>query len=134
MAQLPLLRMSATWISSRRSHGFCVERGGYLMEPITEIVTALALGAAAGLNGTTEKVITDGYTALKTLIKSKFPRVCPSVDQLEQVPDSKARRAVVEEDLTREEAGRSAEILAQTKTLLDVITERAPHTAEIIGV
>jgi hypothetical protein len=79
-------------------------------------------------------MITDGYTALKTLITSKFPRASPSVDQLEQVPDSKARRAVVEEDLTREGAGHSAEILAHTKALLDVIAERAPHTAEIMGV
>jgi len=104
------------------------------MEPITAIVTALALGAAAGLKGTTEQLITDSYTALKTLIKSKFPQASSSVDQLEQAPDSQARRAVVEEDLTKEGTGHSAEILAQTKALLDVIAQRAPHTAEIIGV
>jgi hypothetical protein len=108
--------------------------GAYLMEPITAIVTALALGAAAGLKGTTEQLITDGYTALKMLIKRTFPRTSVSVDQLEQAPDSKARRAVVEEDLTQEGAGHNAEILAHTKALLDVIAQRVPHTAEIIGV
>ena len=104
------------------------------MEPITAIVTALALGAAAGLKGTTEQLITDGYTALKMLIKRTFPRTSVSVDQLEQAPDSKARRAVVEEDLTQEGAAHNAEILTHTKALLDVIAQRVPHTAEIIGV
>ena len=104
------------------------------MEPITAIVTALALGAAAGLKETTEQLIKDGYTTLKTLIKSKCPQASGSVDQLEHAPDSKARRAVVEEDLTNEGAGHSAEILAQAKALLDVIAQRAPTTAEVIGV
>jgi hypothetical protein len=108
--------------------------GAYLMEPITAIVTALALGAAAGLKGTMEQLITDGYTALKMLIKRTFPRTSVSVDQLEQAPDSKARRAVVEEDLTQEGAAHNAEILTHTKALLDVIAQRVPHTAEIIGV
>jgi hypothetical protein len=71
------------------------------MEPITAIATALALGAAAGLKGTTEQLIKDGYTTLKTVIKSTFPQVSASVDQLDHAPNSKARRAVVEEDLTK---------------------------------
>ncbi len=104
------------------------------MEPITAIVTALALGAAAGLKGTTEQLIKDGYTALKTLLTSKFPQASASVDQLERAPDSKARRAVVEEDLTKEGAGQSAEILQHAKALLDAIAQRAPQIAEVIGV
>jgi hypothetical protein len=104
------------------------------MEPITAIVTALALGAASGLKGTAEQLIKDGYTTLKTLITSKFPQARSSVDQLEHAPESKARRAVVEEDLTKEGAGHNAEILQQAKALLDVIAQRAPSTAEIIGV
>jgi hypothetical protein len=108
--------------------------GTRLMEPITAIVTALALGAAAGLKGTAEQLIKDAYTTLKTLITSKFPQARSSVDQLEHAPDSKARRAVVEEDLTKEGAGHSAELLQHAKALLDVIAQRAPHTAEVIGV
>jgi hypothetical protein len=104
------------------------------MEPITAIVTALALGAAAGLKGTTEQIIKDGYTSLKALIKSKVPQANASVDQLEHAPASKARRAVVEEDLTREGAGHNTEILEQAKVLLDLIAQRAPNMAEIVGV
>jgi hypothetical protein len=110
------------------------EEGAYLMEPITAIVTALALGAAAGLKGTTEQLIKDGYTTLKTLLKSKCPQASASIDQLEHAPDSKARRAVVEEDLTREDTDHSAEILQQAKALLDMIAQRTPNTAEVIGV
>jgi hypothetical protein len=113
---------------------FFYGKGIYLMEPITAIVTALALGAAAVLKVTTEQLIKDGYTALKTVIKSQFPQASASVDQLEHAPDSKARRAVVEEDLTKEDAGQSAEILQHAKALLDLIAQRAPQTAEIIGV
>jgi hypothetical protein len=104
------------------------------MEPITAIVTALSLGAAAVLKVTTDQLIKDGYTALKTLIKSKLPQASASVDQLEHAPDSKARRAVVEEDLTKEGADQNVEILAQAKALLDMIAQRAPQTAEVIGV
>jgi hypothetical protein len=108
--------------------------GAYLMEPITAIVTALALGAAAGLKGTAEQLITDGYTALKTVITRTFPQASASVDQLEQAPDSQARRAVVEEDLTRAGAGHSAGVLQHARALLDTIAQRAPQTAEVIGV
>ena len=104
------------------------------MEPITAIVTALALGATAGLKGTAEQLIKDGYTTLKTLLTSKFPQASASVDQLEHAPNSKARRALVEEDLTKEGAGHSVEILQHAKALLDMIAQRAPKTAEVIGV
>ena len=113
---------------------FVHKEGACLMEPITAIVTALALGAAAGLKGTTEQLIKDGYSALKTLITSKFPQASSSVDQLEHAPDSKARRAVVEEDLAKEGASHSAELLQHAKALLDVIAQHAPQTAEVIGV
>jgi hypothetical protein len=121
--------------SPRRWIGLCiVDRKEEPVEPITAIVTALALGAAAGLKGTMEQLITDSYTALKTVITRKFPRASASVDQLEQAPGSQARRAVVEEDLTNAGAGHSAEILQHAQALLDTIAQRAPYTAEIVGV
>ena len=104
------------------------------MEPVTAIVTALALGAAVSLQEKTEQVIKDGYTTLKTLIMSKFPQLEWSLIQLEQAPDSMARRAVVEEDLIREGAAHSTEILQEAKVFLDLIAQRAPNTAEVIGV
>jgi hypothetical protein len=104
------------------------------MEPLTAIVTALALGAAAGLKETAEQIFKDSYAALKALVKRKFPQASPSLDQLEQAPDSKARRAVVEEDLAKLGAASDTEVLQQAKALLDLIEQHAPAMASVIGV
>jgi hypothetical protein len=101
------------------------------MDPITLIVTALALGAAAGLKPAAEQAIKDAYSGLKSLIQ-KYTKV--SVEQLEEAPESKARRAVVEEDLTKTGADKDEEVLRQAKTLLDAIQAHAPETASAIGV
>lgn len=103
------------------------------MEPITAITTALALGAAAGLKETAEQIFKDGYATLKTLVKRKFPPASPSLDQLEQAPESKARRAVVEEDLAKVGAANDVEVLQQAKALLD-LEKQAPAMAAVIGV
>lgn len=42
------------------------------MEPIIVIVTALALGAAAGLKSTATQAVKDAYTGLKALILRNF--------------------------------------------------------------
>ena len=104
------------------------------MEVISAIVTALALGAAAGLKETVPQAVKDGYAALKALLKRKAPAAVPSVEQLEQAPDSKARRAVVEEDLGKVGAATVGELLVQAQELLTSIEELAPQTAEVIGV
>ena len=43
------------------------------MDPVTIIVTALALGAAAGLKPVAEQAVKDAYAGIKTL-KSDWPR------------------------------------------------------------
>src|SRR5262249_16713222 len=73
------------------------------MEPVTtSIVTALVAGAVAGLKPTVSQAVKDSYEGLKALIIRKYSHV--SIDQLEAEPTSKARRAVVEEDLQKTEA------------------------------
>ena len=75
------------------------------MEPISAIAISLALGAAAiAGKEIVSAVVKDSYSKLKELIRNRYPKV--SVDQLEQAPESKNRRAVVEEDLTASAAGR----------------------------
>jgi hypothetical protein len=100
------------------------------MEPITLIVTSLALGAAAGLKPTAEQVIKDAYAGLKSLIQRKYAKV--SVAQLEEAPESKARRAVVEEDLTKTGADKDEEILRQARMLLDTIQAHAPEPLALL--
>ena len=103
------------------------------MEPVTtSIVTALVAGAVAGLKPTVSQVIKDGYEGLKALIKRKYSQV--SIDQLEAEPTSKARRAVVEEDLQKTDAEKDPELLEQVKALLDAIQRQPPEVVSAVGV
>jgi hypothetical protein len=45
------------------------------MDAITAIVTAFALGAASGLKDKVAKVITEAYSALKTVIQNRYNKV-----------------------------------------------------------
>ncbi len=102
------------------------------MEPITIIVTALVVGAAAGLKSTAEKAIKDAYDGIKALIKRKYGDV--GLVELEKEPESEARRVSVAEDLTDAGAGEDAELLEQAKALLDTIRQYQWQGAEAIGV
>ncbi len=102
------------------------------MDPLTSIVMALALGAAAGLKPTAEQAVKDVYVGLKELLKRKYTTV--NVEVLEQSPDSEPRRAVVKEDLAKANADTDAELLQKVKALLDTIQSEAPDTGAAIGV
>lgn len=104
------------------------------MDPITLIVTALAAGAAAGLGDTAAQAVKDAYAGLKSLIVGKVAQAAPGVEQLEAAPDSKARRAVVEEDLAKASVGQDPEVLRQAKALLDAIQAHDPDAARTIGI
>jgi hypothetical protein len=102
------------------------------MEPVTMIATALALGAAAGLKPTAEQAVKDAYAALKALIKSKYPKV--SVGHLEEAPESKARRSVLEEDLTSVQAAADRDVLQRAKDVMEAVQRHAPAAAAAVGV
>ncbi len=103
------------------------------MEPVTtSIVTALVSGAVAGLKPTVSQAVKEGYEGLKALLKHKYSHV--SIDQLEANPTSKARRAVVEEDLQKTEAEKDPEVLQQVKALLDALQSQPPEVMSAVGV
>jgi predicted KAP-like P-loop ATPase len=103
------------------------------MEPISAIALSLALGAAATAGkAVVSEFVKDAYASLKDLIKSRYPKV--SVEQLEQVPESRSRRAVVEEDLTASSVGQDTELAAAAHTLIKLIEQQAPAAAAAIGV
>jgi len=66
------------------------------MDPITTaFVTALAIPVA-------KDVIKDGYEAMKAALKKKFGEesdVVNAVEQLEKKPDSKGRKAILQEEV-----------------------------------
>ena len=75
------------------------------MEPVSAIALSLALGAGAVAGKEiVSGVVKDGYAALKALVKSCYPGV--SVEPLQQAPELKARRAVVEDDLGKSGAAK----------------------------
>lgn len=101
------------------------------MDPISIIVMALVSGAAAALKPTTEKAIGDAYVGIKELIQRKFGHV--NVTPLEEKPASKARQAVVQEDLESVGAGQDEELLSKAKALLDAIQTHAPDVPKAVG-
>jgi hypothetical protein len=103
------------------------------MEPISAVALSLALGAGAiAAREVVSAAVKDAYTALKDLIKNRYPKV--SIEQLEQAPESKNRRAVVEEDLTASSAGQDMELVTAARALIDLVQQHAPAAASVIGV
>jgi hypothetical protein len=102
------------------------------MDPLASIVTALAAGAAAGLNPTVAQAVKDGYAALKGLIQQKYTHV--NVDLLEQAPTSDSRQAVVKEDLAKTNAVHDMELLHMAKALLAALQRQTPAMAGAVGV
>src|SRR5260370_3897391 len=94
------------------------------MDPISIIVMALVSGAAAALKPTTEQAIKDAYAGIKGLIQRKFRRVDVAV--LETDPASKARQAVVQQDLEKAGAGQDENLLRKAQSLLDAIQTHSP--------
>jgi hypothetical protein len=103
------------------------------MEPVSAIVLSLALGAGAVAGKeVVSALVKDAYAGLKSLIASRYPKV--SVAQLEQAPGSKARRAVVAEDLASAGADRDVELAAAARQLLELVERHAPAAVTAVGV
>src|SRR5215831_27424 len=103
------------------------------MEPISAVALSLALGAGAiAGKELVSAAVKDAYTALKDLIKSRYPKV--SIEQLDQAPGSKNRRAVVEEDLTVSGAGQDAELIAAARKLIELVQQHSPAAAPALGI
>jgi hypothetical protein len=102
------------------------------MDPLTLIVTALALGAAAGLKPVAEQAVKDVYAGLKLLIQQKYSNV--SVTQLEQSPESEIQKAAVKETLAKTDAAKDTELLRQAQAVLQTVRDKAPEIAGAIQV
>lgn len=97
------------------------------MDPVSVVLTALVVGAAAVLKTTTEEVVKDAYKHLKHLITQKFGKVADEVDEvLEAEPSSKARQALLRESLVRLRVADDAEITAAANRLISLAQIHAP--------
>jgi hypothetical protein len=102
------------------------------MDPVSIIVTALAAGAAAGLQQQASQVVKDAYAGLKGLIKRKYSTV--NVEQLEQGPEVPQRREFAKFELSSTEAPKDEEVLREAQRLLDAVKNEAPGVAQTVGV
>ena len=95
------------------------------MEPVTAtIVAALVAGAVAATKDVAAQAIRDAYSGLKSLIVRKLgdkADIEDAVEKVEAKPDSKARQAVLEEELETAKASEDAEVMKVAKALLELL-------------
>lgn len=103
-----------------------------MMDALSAIMTAIISGAVASAKPTTEKVISDIYDGLKSVIHRKYSGV--SLDAVEKKPDSPAQKAALQEILQDVKAEEDKELLQQAQLLLKAISEQPAQIAQAIGI
>lgn len=92
------------------------------MDPITlAIVTAVSTGAISGL---AEAALPDAYHKLKALLTKKFggeSDVLYAVNQVEAKPDSAARKAALQEEITAAKADQDPDLLSTAHALIELL-------------
>jgi len=105
------------------------------MDPtIMIVVTALALGAAAGLRPVTEQAIKDAYAGLKKLIQDRYAKARLAVDLLESDPTQDAYKQAASQALSKSGTAQDSEVIQQAQAFLKLVKEHAPDTAGDIGI
>jgi hypothetical protein len=100
------------------------------VDPVTLIVTAVALGASAGLTDTASTAIRDAYTGLKALLTRR--RV--DVSGVEARPESAAQQAALTETLAGNDVATDDEVLSAAQELIDAVAAEAPEAARVMGI
>jgi hypothetical protein len=103
------------------------------MDPVSLVVTAVALGASAGLKDTASEVVKDAYSALKALLT----RRAVDVSALERKPDSEAQRAALQEtleDLAGTPNSVDEELLAAAGAATRAVADHDNDVARVVGV
>jgi hypothetical protein len=107
------------------------------MEPITTlIVTAAALGAAAGLKPTAEQAIKDAYAAFKRIISDHYGDYrdfIDSFDFLNKKPEDPDRQAAFKNELTNVGVADDPALIEAAKTLLASAEAHSPASFAAIG-
>ena len=91
------------------------------MDPITLVALAIATGALLGLQETASEVVKDIYKALKRRLLREHGdqgEVKDAVEKVEADPDSKARKALLKEELAKTDVAEDAKLLELAKQLL----------------
>jgi hypothetical protein len=99
------------------------------MDPVTLVVTAVALGASAGLKDAAAQAVKDAYAGLKRLLAGR----AVDVGGVERKPESTAQRAALTETLT-DTGGVDEEMIAAAQAVTDAVAAHDPDTGRVVGV
>jgi hypothetical protein len=102
------------------------------MDPVSLIVSALALGAGAGLRESASVAVKDAYAGLKRLLTSRYHDL--DLTSLERRPDSVAKRESLREDLAQAGAAEDGELLEVAQRVIVVVKEQAPEAGSATGI
>jgi hypothetical protein len=107
-------------------------REDHPMDPITVIVSAIALGASTGLKDAAATTIKDAHASLKHLITGKYPQV--DVTPVENKPDSKPKRGSLEEDLVDAGAEHDEELMKAAQRVIAAVKAHAAAAGPAVGI
>lgn len=102
------------------------------MEPdaIALVVSAVALGAEAGLKDTAAAAVKDSYEGLKQLLGRRHV----DVSAVERKPNSAARRNSLHEDLAEVDIATDEELLEAARQVVDRVAIHDPGAAPVVGI
>jgi hypothetical protein len=107
------------------------------MDPVSVIVSAIAMGASTALKATAGDVIKDSYRAFKELLLRKYGKhgdTAEAVEKLEKNPESQPRKDVLKEELTNAGAHKDQEVVDKSTELLKVLESKSPGvTGGMVG-
>jgi hypothetical protein len=87
------------------------------VDPVTFIVSAVALGAASGLSESAKTAVTDTFGAFVRLIRERYARA--GLEPVLDHPESEHKKGSLEEDLREAGAADDAELLAAARAVVE---------------
>ena len=98
------------------------------MDPITMIVTAIALGASAGLKTTAEKAVVEGYAGFKAVVVRCWGSA--AIERIEREPKSSEVRRDIKQQMA---STPDAELLAAAQAMVAAVMKHDPDAARSAG-
>jgi hypothetical protein len=103
------------------------------MDPfITSFVGALAAGVVAAAKDTATQAVKDAYAGLRRYVKDRYTTV--QLEGLDQNPESKGQRLVVQEKLEKAGADKDPELPQLLKQFVEALKAQAPDAGKTVGV
>src|SRR5664279_1646991 len=99
------------------------------MEPISLIVSALVMGAAAAAKQVGGQALQDAYAGLKHLIEDRYKRG-GAIQALQEDPSSELQKKALEDSLTKAGADKDADVLTSANVVTQALAA-APQAAVV---